>query len=56
MDHITWVTMRDDGPVFAHLVAKGILAKDAVPATVPGAEFCGEELEIPCVYATGSKR
>lgn len=56
MDHITWVTMRDDGPVFANLVANGILAKDAVPALVHGAEFCGEELEIPCVYSKGSQR
>ena len=54
LDHITWVTMRDDGPVFAHLVATGILGKDEVPEFVPGAEFCGEAVELPCLYARGA--
>lgn len=56
LDHVTWVTMRDDGPVFAILVARGILPADGVPDFVPGAEFCGDDLEIPCVFATGSGR
>lgn len=50
MDHVTWVTMRDGGPVFAHLVATGILAKDGVPEYIPGAEFCGAAYGIDCVY------
>jgi hypothetical protein len=53
MDHVTWVTVRRDGPVFAHLLATGILAKDAVPDTVPGAEFCGQPTGIECVYRRG---
>jgi hypothetical protein len=55
MDQITWVTMRDDGPIFAHLVATGILAKDQVPNFIPGAEFCGEAVELPCVYSNGAR-
>lgn len=55
-DHITWVTMRDDGPVFAHLVATGILAKDGVPDVIPGAEFCGDAVDLPCVYSQGDAR
>ena len=54
MDHITWVTMRDGGPIFAHLVATGILAKDRVPDLIPGAEFCGEAVHLPCVYSKGA--
>ncbi len=50
MDHITWITMKDDGPVFANLVATGILAKDEIPMAVPGAEFCGVTYDIPCLY------
>lgn len=50
MDHVSWVTMRDGGPVFAHLVATGILAKDGVPEYIPGAEFCGAAYGIDCVY------
>jgi hypothetical protein len=50
MDHITWITMRNDGPVFANLVATGILAKDEIPAALPGAEFCGVAYDLPCVY------
>jgi len=50
MDHITWITMKDDGPVFANLVATGILAKDEIPMAVPGAEFCGVAYDIPCLY------
>ncbi len=55
MDHITWVTMRDaedGGPSFAHIVASGIFAKDEVPDFVPGAEFCGEQYDIECVYSS----
>jgi len=51
MDHITWITMNDEGPVFANLVATGILAKDEIPTTIPGAEFCGVAYDIPCVYS-----
>lgn len=54
MDHVSWVTMRDGGPVFAHLVATGILAKDGVPDFLPGAEFCGAAYGIDCVYGAGS--
>lgn len=50
MDHISWVTMRDGGPVFAHLVATGILAKDKIPDFIPGAEFCGQAYNIECVF------
>lgn len=49
-DHLTWVSMSDSGPVFAHLVATGVLAKDDIPAFVPGAEFCGEHYDIACVF------
>lgn len=57
MDHITWVTMRnadEGGPQFAHIVATGILAKDGVPDFVPGAEFCGEQYDIECVFSDGN--
>jgi hypothetical protein len=50
MDHITWVSMNKDGPTFANLVATGILAKDEIPETISGAEFCGEFLDLPCLY------
>lgn len=30
-DHITWVTMKEDGPVVAHIELSGILEKDIVP-------------------------
>ena len=49
MDHVTWVTMRKEGPIFAHLLATGILAKDGVPDFAPGAEFCGPQYNIPCI-------
>lgn len=26
-DHFTWVTMRDDGPLFAHVIASGVFDK-----------------------------
>ena len=55
MDHITWVTMRGDEPVFANLVATGILAKDQVPETVPGAEFCGPLYDLPCRYGPAAR-
>jgi serine/threonine-protein phosphatase CPPED1 len=55
MDHITWVSMSDEGPVFAHLVATGILAKDDIPAFIPGAEFCGEYYNITCVYGESNR-
>ena len=51
MDHITWITMTDDGPVFANLVATGILAKDEIPVSLPGAEFCGVAYDIPCIFS-----
>lgn len=54
MDHVSWVTMRDSGPIFAHLVATGILAKDGVPEFIPGAEFCGAAYGIECVYGAGA--
>lgn len=56
MDHVSWVTMRDGGPVFAHLVATGILAKDGVPELVPGAEFCGAAYGLECVYSGGGRK
>ncbi len=42
--------MRDDGPIFANLLATSILAKDQIPASLPGAEFCGPLYDLPCVY------
>ncbi len=50
MDHITWITMMDDGPMFANLVATGILAKDEIPAAITGAELCGDFYDLPCLY------
>ena len=49
-DHFTWVTMRDDGPVFAHVLASGVFGKEGLPAELPGAEFCGEAYRIECRY------
>jgi len=55
MDHITWVSMTDDGPVFANLVATGILEKDKIPDVIPGREFCGPDYGILCQYGDGKK-
>jgi hypothetical protein len=55
MDMVTWVTMRDGGPVFTHLMASGILAKDQVAGAAPGAEFCGPSYGLDCRYADRAK-
>ncbi|MBD3647323.1 MAG: metallophosphoesterase, partial [Pseudomonadales bacterium] len=50
MDHITWVTVRDEGPVFAHILASGVIDKEGPPPFLPGAELCGGDTGIQCVY------
>ena len=50
MDHVTWVTVRGEEPAFAHILASGIFAKDAVPDAILGAEICGTVYGIECAY------
>jgi len=39
IDHVTWVTMTDDGPIFSNLLLSGILDKHGAPESASYLEF-----------------